>query len=117
VGRGPTPSRCYLVVSRDADPAIFDRLEILIKNAKGADIARADLAMRGPGDLLGARQSGPSPLRFIRFARDYRLIEQAREMASAWLAEDPALEKPQSEPTRVAIERMVERGLSFANVA
>src|SRR5208337_2530088 len=63
VGRGRAASRCCLVASAGADLSARQRLRVLAETANGAEVARADLAMRGPGDLLGARQAGALPLR------------------------------------------------------
>jgi RecG-like helicase len=72
--------------------------------------------MRGPGDLLGARQTGALPLRFARFINDLAMIAKAREMAEAWLRRDPALELPASAGARAAFKRMLEYGFSLADV-
>jgi RecG-like helicase len=72
--------------------------------------------MRGPGDLLGARQSGALPLRFADFIRDPRLIEQARAMAERWLARDPRLECPDSAGARAAVARMLDFGFSLGDI-
>ena len=55
----------------------------------GFEIARRDLALRGPGDFLGARQSGLAMLRFADLERDADLVEPARQIAEAMLADHP----------------------------
>ena len=55
----------------------------------GFEVARRDLMMRGPGELLGARQSGTPLLRFADLQRDAQLVEQARAAATELLAEHP----------------------------
>ncbi len=116
VGRGSEPSRCCLVVSADADSAARERLEMLARCGSGAEIAEEDLRMRGPGDLLGARQTGALPLRFVHFIDDVAMIARAREMAETWLKRDPALELPVSADARTALRRMLEFGFSLADV-
>jgi ATP-dependent DNA helicase RecG len=116
VGRGAAASRCCLVLSRGADARARKRLEVMARAGSGAEVARADLEMRGPGDLLGARQSGALPLRFADFIRDIRLIEQARALAERWLVRDPALESPASAGTRAALRRMLDFGFSLGDV-
>jgi ATP-dependent DNA helicase RecG len=116
VGRGAVPSRCLLVVSPDADTKALARLKYLVDSRDGAEVARADLAMRGPGDLLGARQAGALPLRFARFIHDPSDIELARRMASERLREDPGLRRPESEQCRAAIARMLSEGFSLGDV-
>jgi ATP-dependent DNA helicase RecG len=116
VGRGSAPSWCFLVVSREASAEARTRLEVLAKTSSGAEVARADLEMRGPGDLLGARQTGPLPLRFAEFIHDVSMIEDARVLADECLARDPNLETPSSRGAREAIKRMLEAGFSLGDV-
>lgn len=92
VGRGGAKSWCILLAGEDAaDKA--DRLKILEDAADGFAIAEADLALRGPGDLLGTAQTGLPPVRLARLPRDLPLLEEARSAARALLAEDPDLSR------------------------
>jgi len=116
VGRGRAASRCCLVASAGADLSARQRLRVLAETANGAEVARADLAMRGPGDLLGARQAGALPLRFVRFIRQQSLIVRARTLAKEWLSRDPGLESPASRGARRALNAMMEAGFSLADV-
>src|ERR1700689_265807 len=113
-GRGAAASRCCLVVSRENDART--RLDVMVRANSGAEIARADLELRGPGDLLGARQSGALPLRFADFIRDGRLIEQSRAMAERWIKHDPSLELPDSAGARAALLRMLDFGFSLGDI-
>ncbi|HUO04727.1 MAG TPA: ATP-dependent DNA helicase RecG [Candidatus Binataceae bacterium] len=116
VGRGTRPSRCCLIASRDADEAAIGRLTVMRECATGAAVAEADLKLRGPGDLLGSRQTGALPLRFIELIRDYRTIEQARTLAEEWLRRDPTLETGQSAGARAALKKMLALGFSLGDV-
>ncbi|HEY2662906.1 MAG TPA: ATP-dependent DNA helicase RecG [Candidatus Binataceae bacterium] len=116
VGRGSKPSRCFLVPSVGADPKALERLGILAHTADGNEVAAADLALRGPGDLFGTRQSGALPLRFSSLMRDVKLIEESRSLADRWLAYDPKLVSAQSRPIRSAIDAMLQLGFSMADV-
>ncbi|HXZ88956.1 MAG TPA: ATP-dependent DNA helicase RecG [Candidatus Binataceae bacterium] len=116
VGRGANPSRCCLVVSPGSSAQAMARLDLLARNPGGAEVAQADLALRGPGDLLGTRQSGTLPLRFARFIRSADLIERAGDMAEEWLRRDPELASPASANARVAISRMLDWGFSLGDV-
>jgi ATP-dependent DNA helicase RecG len=66
------------------------RLKVIFENNDGFEIARQDLLIRGPGEFLGARQSGVPLLRFADLERDAALIEPAREAADELLAKEPA---------------------------
>jgi ATP-dependent DNA helicase RecG len=116
VGRGEKPSRCCLVASRDAEEPGLERLELLRKCTTGAEVAEADLKLRGPGDLLGSRQSGALPLRFVHLIRDLRTIERARQMADDWLRHDPSLRSTESEGARLALSKMLALGFSLGDV-
>lgn len=95
VGRGAAASACVLVFStpeggRLGDTA-RDRLRAMAETTDGFEIARRDLEIRGPGEFLGARQSGAPLLRFADLATDTHLLAWAREAAPAMLARHPAL--------------------------
>ncbi|HXR25833.1 MAG TPA: hypothetical protein VN742_10770, partial [Candidatus Binataceae bacterium] len=90
--------------------------EVLARTSSGAEIAHADLESRGPGDLLGARQTGPLPLRFAGFIHDLSMIEDARVLANDYLARDPGLEAAPARGARMAIRRMLEAGFSLGDV-
>ena len=64
------------------------RLEIIRNSTDGFEIARRDLELRGPGELLGKSQSGQPLLRFADPDRDHVLLEQAAQLAEAWIAGD-----------------------------
>ena len=83
VGRGAEQSYC-LLVSRpreDLTEGAVERLEALVATNDGFELAERDLEIRGEGQLLGARQSGLSDLRFVRLRHDRQLLERARELA------------------------------------
>jgi ATP-dependent DNA helicase RecG len=116
VGRGEHPSRCILITSRDADPAARERLDVMVRCRDGNAVAEEDLRLRGPGDLLGARQTGALPLRFADFIRDASMIERARRLAEQWLARDAKLESLASTPARAAVQRMLAYGFSLGDI-
>jgi ATP-dependent DNA helicase RecG len=67
------------------------RLKAIFESADGFEIARRDLELRGPGELLGARQSGIPMLRYADLAADAVLLEQARTIAERMLELEPRL--------------------------
>ncbi len=116
VGRGPDASRCCLVMSREADATAQARLKVIVEHSTGNAIAQADLDLRGPGDLLGARQTGALPLRFLRYVNDPMMIGRAREMAEAWLKRDATLATVASRGAKAALKKMLAMGFSLADV-
>ena len=84
VGRGARQSMCILMYHQPAGELARARLKVIFENTDGFEIARQDLLLRGPGEHLGARQSGTPLLRFADIERDIDLLEAARD-ASDWL--------------------------------
>lgn len=95
VGRGGDQSFCILV--SDPGQMARERLKIFRSTTDGFQIARADLQIRGQGDLFGAQQHGRDPiLRFADLARDEALLREAQDRARRWVALDPDLSHPDS---------------------
>ena len=90
IGRGATESTCVLLFEEPLTDTAKQRLKVIYETTDGFEIARQDLVIRGPGEFLGARQSGMPLLRFADLERDVALIEQARDAADALLRSDPA---------------------------
>jgi ATP-dependent DNA helicase RecG len=86
VGRGARESTCLLLHDSPLSETARERLRIIRDTHDGFAIAREDLRMRGPGDFLGARQSGLPLLRFADLETDQDLLQQARDVAS-WMLE------------------------------
>ncbi|MDP1684549.1 ATP-dependent DNA helicase RecG [Hydrogenophaga sp.] len=93
VGRGAAASACVLLYtppdSGRLGETARERLKAMAETSDGFEIARRDLEIRGPGEFLGARQSGAPLLRFADLATDTHLLEWARAAAPVMLAEYP----------------------------
>ena len=89
VGRGSTASVCVLLYGGPLSLTARERLKTMRETLDGFEIARRDLEIRGPGEFLGARQSGAAMLRFADLQNDAWLIEPAREAAARLVAEYP----------------------------
>ena len=116
VGRGGDASQCCLILSPQAGPQAYTRIERLAQCKNGAEVAQLDLRLRGPGDLFGARQTGALPLRFASFIRDFGLIEHTGDLAEEWLQHDPELATAESSGARAALARMLAFGFSLGDV-
>ncbi|GAA4013600.1 ATP-dependent DNA helicase RecG [Actimicrobium antarcticum] len=88
VGRGSAASVCLLLYQSPLGQIAKQRLAIMRETTDGFEIARRDLQIRGPGEFLGARQSGQAMLRFADLETDQWLVEQARTVALALLRDD-----------------------------
>jgi ATP-dependent DNA helicase RecG len=93
VGRGADESVCVLLFEEPMSELAKARLKVIYQNHDGFEIARQDLLIRGPGEFLGARQSGVPLLRFADLERDVELIERARDAADELLRREPAAAK------------------------
>ncbi|WEV66046.1 ATP-dependent DNA helicase RecG [Bifidobacterium sp. ESL0764] len=97
VGRGGTDSWAFLVSRAEPGSIAEQRLKVIEGSLDGAEIAQADLELRGAGDVLGDAQSGgKSGLKLLRVVKDAKIIADAREAAEALLKHDPSLaDQPQ----------------------
>jgi ATP-dependent DNA helicase RecG len=91
VGRGPHASRCILLHGSRLTPEARRRLAVIARTEDGFAIAREDLALRGPGELLGLRQHGPLDLRLADLGRDEAIVEEARREAMTAAGAEPGL--------------------------
>jgi ATP-dependent DNA helicase RecG len=89
VGRGAAESVCVLLYQKPLGEAAQRRLKVIFENTDGFVIAREDLLLRGPGEYLGARQSGTPLLRFADLNEDGDLLEASRAAAEELLADHP----------------------------
>ena len=91
VGRGAAASYCLLI--NDSQQALArQRLEVLVSSNDGFEIAEMDLRLRGPGQVLGTRQSGLPDLALASLSDDGAVLEQSRQVARRLLEQDPKLE-------------------------
>jgi ATP-dependent DNA helicase RecG len=105
VGRGGTAAHCLLVTHGGVGEDGRRRLDAMVATTDGFAIAEEDLALRGPGELLGPRQAGVPRLRFGSLAQHTELLLEARGHAERLLASDPDLVRPEHAPLRAALTR------------
>jgi len=89
VGRGAAQSLCILLYQQPLSELARARLKIIFESTDGFAIAQHDLQLRGPGELLGARQSGVAMLRFADISEDEDLLNHARQVADELLRDFP----------------------------
>ena len=97
VGRGAARSECVLLFEEPLSQLARARLKVIFEHTDGFLIAQEDLRIRGPGEFIGARQSGVPLLRYADLERDGDLIEAARALAEHLLAHDPQAAEALSE--------------------
>jgi len=91
VGRGGKQGWCILLFHKPLSDTAKERLKVIFENTDGFEIARQDLRIRGPGEFLGARQSGVPMLKFADLETDIVLLEQARDWADRLLKSQPKI--------------------------
>ncbi len=89
VGRGSIPGHCILLFSKSISQNGKERLAVIRNTTDGFAIAREDLRLRGPGEFLGARQSGAPLLKYADPTLDASLLQAARDAATQWIASAP----------------------------
>ena len=114
VGRGAEASYCILL--GDVSPEAQERLSVFVGTEDGFEIARADLRLRGMGDLFGQRQSGVATFRVADPLRDEHLGDAAHAAASAVLEKDPGLDQADHASIRRVLGERYERSLELFRV-
>lgn len=95
VGRGSEQSYCIMMADYKLSDDGYARLNVMTETCDGFKIAEEDLKIRGPGEILGTRQSGIPELRVANLVRDAKILSQAKEMAFDLIAKDPDLSQPE----------------------
>lgn len=95
VGRRDIPSKCILIADYKVSADARKRLKVMESTTDGFLLAEEDMAIRGPGDFLGTRQSGLPDFRIASIIRDARILDEAKEDAFEIISRDPLLEKPE----------------------
>lgn len=100
VGRGAEQSFCILMSGQKLSNEARTRIETMVRTNDGFEIADVDLQLRGPGDMMGTRQSGMLDLKIADITKDNQLLHLARKEAEGLLTDDPKLSKPEHSATR-----------------
>ncbi|MCC6319217.1 MAG: ATP-dependent DNA helicase RecG [Gemmatimonadaceae bacterium] len=114
VGRGAQESYCILL--GDVGEEAAERLRVFTTTDDGFEIARADLRLRGMGDLFGKQQSGDASFRIADPVRDEALLEAAQRVATSLLSDDPTLARPEHATLRRTIGHRYSRALELFRV-
>ncbi len=117
VGRGAAKSHCVLIAQfRRAGDDARERLRAIERTQDGFEIAREDLRIRGPGELLGTRQSGQKLFDVADLYRDEAILDEAREDAFLLVERDPDLSRPEHRAAGEALRLRWAERLSLAQV-
>ena len=116
IGRGSRRGACILI----AEPATTEgaaRLEAIVRTTDGFALAEEDLALRGPGEIIGSRQSGQLPLRLTSLPRDRDLLDMARRDAIAWIEASPTLDRTEERLLHTRLLKRYGSTLGLVDVA
>ena len=103
VGRGDKPSSCLLLYANPLGSLARARLDVLRQSQDGFFIAEEDLRLRGPGEVLGTRQSGAPTFRLADLAVHAELLSAARDDIKLMLARDPNLQSPRGQAMQLLL--------------
>jgi len=117
VGRGANQSFCILMSDKELGKEARRRLETMCRTQDGFEIAEVDLELRGPGDLMGTKQSGVLDLKVADLIKDRTLLEDARDIARRILKQDPELHKPAHALLRTGVERLREARPDWSRIS
>ncbi len=105
VGRGADQSYCILMTGFKVSDDSYKRIQIMVSTTDGFKIAEEDLAMRGPGDMYGTKQSGVMKFKLADIVADAGILEETRKAAQALLTLDPRLTSPEHQPLRYTLSQ------------
>jgi len=114
VGRSDIPSYCILMSQYKRTEDSRKRLSVMEQTNDGFKIAEEDLAIRGPGEFMGTRQSGIPDFRIAHILRDVHILSEAKADAFSLIERDPLLEKEEHAPLKEILLRRWDGRLELA---
>jgi ATP-dependent DNA helicase RecG len=117
VGRGKEQAYCILMTGTQLNSKSRERLQTMVRTNDGFEIADVDLQLRGPGDLLGVKQSGVLDLKIADLAQDSEILQAARIAAQHILKEDPMLTHPQNIPIQTQLAHIRSHAVPLSSVS
>ena len=117
VGRGAEQSYCILMTDSKLSDDAKTRMETMVRTNNGFEIADVDLRLRGPGDLMGTRQSGALQLKVADLLQDQTIMARARMEAARLLEKDPLLESDEYKALNRAVEAQTRQLASWGRIS
>ena len=108
IGRGTKESYCILLHKDKIQDISSQRLQVLVDSQDGFKIAEEDLVIRGPGEIMGAQQTGIVPMKYTNLVRDSQYLMETKKVAESICNEDPEL-------ANQLIERWISGSIAFAD--
>ena len=117
VGRGEKQSYCILMTKYDLSKESKERIKAMVDSSDGFKIANTDLKLRGPGNMMGTKQSGLLELRFTNLAEDYESIKNTRELAKELIKEDPDLKNSKNEKIKKHLKTNIKSNINWSRIS
>lgn len=117
VGRGAEQSYCILMSGFKLTQEARTRLQTMVDSNDGFHIAEVDLDLRGPGNIMGTRQSGDMDFKHADLALDQKLLTKARQTAIRLLELDPKLSLPENAPIAIHLSRLLETQRKWSRIS
>ncbi|MTI22137.1 ATP-dependent DNA helicase RecG [Fulvivirga sp. RKSG066] len=117
VGRGAEQSYCILISNYKLSKEGKTRLETMVRTNNGFEIADVDLKLRGPGDITGTQQSGILDLLIADLGKDGKILQMARQAASALLEKDGNLDNPENGNIKRQIESLRKTVVNWSRIS
>lgn len=117
VGRGNAQSYCVLMTKYTISGESKERMKAMVRTNDGFRIANTDLKMRGPGNMMGTKQSGLLELQFTNLAEDQNVVVRSREIAKKIIKEDPNLSKKEHECLKVHLKENIKQNINWSRIS
>ena len=117
VGRGKAQSYCILMTKYTISSESKERMSAMVETNDGFKIANTDLKMRGPGNMMGTKQSGLLELRFTNLAEDQDIVLKSRELAINTIKEDPNLESKENLIMKGHLKENIKQNINWSRIS
>ena len=117
VGRGKKQSYCILMTKYDISKESKERIKAMVETSDGFKIANTDLKLRGPGNMMGTKQSGLLELRFTNLAEDYDSIKKTREITINLVEEDPELSSKENIDIKNYLKNNIKSNINWSRIS
>ncbi len=117
VGRGKAQSYCILMTKYTISSESKERMSAMVETNDGFKIANTDLKMRGPGNMMGTKQSGLLELRFTNLTEDQDMVLKSRELAIKTIKEDPNLESKENLIMKNYLKKNIKQNINWSRIS
>ena len=117
VGRGKAQSYCILMTKYTISSESKERMSAMVETDDGFKIANTDLKMRGPGNMMGTKQSGLLELRFTNLAEDQDMVLKSRELAINTIKKDPNLESKENLIMKSHLKENIKQNINWSRIS